>query len=422
MSADAYGCAISAALRDISCQVGPPSASTRTSSKSSLSLGVNAPKPDSTTKSTFGVSWPGRKPVTSTGTPVARASAIAPGPALVTTTSLARSSSGMKSTKPRTSVGVAKRTRARRRRSFSLRPQTATTCHCCGSHASTLTCFSRLPTPEAPAQSTLLTGCRRPEAQVDRQAEQLDAVRRHAPAQRDLARELGRSHHEVRLAEGPAAVEIDEVGDDRHQRARAPALLNGLVRDLVQQRMHREDDVGVVLLDQLDDHVAHASSKHRADGGERRLRVARVIHGAPRYPRALDDRRVQSREASHHGRPLRDEWVGDRDLAGGVELFQGVGQCPRRRAVTSARIAEEDQDPRRGALRRRTRGRRAGACVRLLGAYLRRAAARRAIHRMLYGASRNVTKTIAAMPMDTHRMVRLASSPGDNGGDPAWFC
>ena len=69
MSADAYGCAISAAFRDISCQVGPPSASTRTSSNSSLSLGVNAPKPDSTTKSTLGDSWPGKKPVINTGTP-----------------------------------------------------------------------------------------------------------------------------------------------------------------------------------------------------------------------------------------------------------------------------------------------------------------------------------------------------------------
>src|SRR5207253_612279 len=68
--------------------------------------GAQAPIRDATTKSTFGVSWPGRKPVITSGRPVARASAIAPGPALVTTRSQARISSGMYSTKPNTSIGV----------------------------------------------------------------------------------------------------------------------------------------------------------------------------------------------------------------------------------------------------------------------------------------------------------------------------
>ena len=31
--------------------------------------------------------------------------------------------------------------------------------------------------------------------------------------------------------------------------------------------------------------------------------------------RAADDRRIKRREAPHHGRALRDEWVGDRHLA-----------------------------------------------------------------------------------------------------------
>jgi len=53
------------------------------------------PTPDLTTKSTFGDSCPGRKPVITRGSPVASASAIAPGPALVTMTSQARISSGM---------------------------------------------------------------------------------------------------------------------------------------------------------------------------------------------------------------------------------------------------------------------------------------------------------------------------------------
>ncbi len=85
-----------------------------------------------------------------TGTPVASASAMAPGPALVTVTSHARISSGMKSTNPSTSVGVAKWTRARRRRSRSLRPHTATTCQGWDSQARTRTCFKSWPAPAAP--------------------------------------------------------------------------------------------------------------------------------------------------------------------------------------------------------------------------------------------------------------------------------
>src|SRR5581483_9647183 len=55
--------------------------------------------------------------------------AIAPGPAFVTTTSQARMSSGMLSTKPRTSVGVANSSSSSLRRTFSFLPQTAITCH-----------------------------------------------------------------------------------------------------------------------------------------------------------------------------------------------------------------------------------------------------------------------------------------------------
>src|SRR2546428_127597 len=181
---------------------------------------------------------------------------------------------------------------------------------------------------------------------------------------------------------------------------------------MVEQRMRGKDDVGVVLFHQVDDDVAHAPSERRTDGRKRGLVVARVIDRAPCDPRALNDGRVQRRQPAYHRRPLRDERVGDGDLAGRVELFECVGQRSCRRAMAAARIAEEDQNPGRAALRRWTRGCRAETGVRLLGAYLRRAAARRAIQRMLYWARRNVTKTIAPMPMKTQRIVRLASSPG----------
>jgi hypothetical protein len=41
---------------------------------------------------------------------------------------------------------------------------------------------------------------------------------------------------------------------------------------------------------------------------------------------------------------------------------------------------------------------------------------------MLYWDSRSVMKSIATIPMPTHRIVRFASSFGDSGGDPTRFC
>ena len=84
--------------------------------------------------------------------------------------------------------------------------------------------------------------------------------------------------------------------------------------------------------------------------------------------------------------------------------------------MSPARVAEQDEDPGRATFWRRRRGlRQAGADVRRVGAYLRRAAARRAIQRMLYWASRNVTKSIERIPIVTQKMVRLASSPAGSG-------
>jgi hypothetical protein len=40
---------------------------------------------------------------------------------------------------------------------------------------------------------------------------------------------------------------------------------------------------------------------------------------------------------------------------------------------------------------------------------------------MLYWDRRKVMKNMAAIAMLTHRIVRLASSPGESGGDPVLF-
>src|SRR5438874_1656533 len=149
MSDDAYGWASSSARRDISRQVGPPSASTLTSSRRSDSFGAKAPIPDSPTKGLL---------------------------------------------------------------------------------------FSRR---------------RRAKPEVDRQAEKLDAVGGHATAQRDLAGALRRRDHEVGLAERPSAMKIHQVSDHGHEGARPAALADRLVGDVIQQRMHGEHDVGVVLLQEL---------------------------------------------------------------------------------------------------------------------------------------------------------------------------
>jgi len=73
-------------------------------------------------------------------------------------------------------------------------------------------------------------------------------------------------------------------------RGAAGCITDGLVRDVVQKRMHRQDNVGVVLLEQVGDRVAHPASEHCADGRERRLGVARVVDRAPRHAGALDHR------------------------------------------------------------------------------------------------------------------------------------
>ena len=123
---------------------------------------------------------------------------------------------------------------------------------------------------------------------------------------------------------------------------------------VIQQRMDREHHVGVVLANLLVDRLAHSGAEHSPDGSKGRLGVARVVNGAPRRARTADDGRIEGREAPYHRRALRDEWVGDGHLAGGVEQFESVGQRTCGRAVTTTGVAEEDEDPGRGGGRRRS--------------------------------------------------------------------
>src|ERR1700674_2134215 len=221
-------------------------------------------------------------------------------------------------------------------------------------------------------------------------------------------------------AECPAAVKVDEVGDHGHQRAWPGAFSNRLVADVVQQRMDRQHDVGVMDFQQVGHCIAYAGAEDCADRGERRPGVAGVVDGAPGGSRPPDHRRVERRQSPDDGWALSDERVGHGDDAGRVEQLERVREGAGCRAVTAARIAEENQDPWRTACRRRLEWRRLRMVgVRRAGAYFRRAAARRAIHRMLYWASRKLTNTMAMIPMLTHRMVRFASSPGGSGAAPA---
>ena len=274
---------------------------------------------------------------------------------------------------------------------------------------------SMLVEPEPPAQGLLLPWRRGPEPEIDGQAEQFHAVGGHTPAQRNLSRTLGRRDDQVGLAEGPSPVEVDEVGDHRHQCAGPATFPDRLMRDVVQKRVDREHHVRVVLPEELEHDPAHARSEHRADGGERGLGVARVVHRAPGRPRPPDDRRVEGREPPHDGGPLPDKRIGDCDDAGWVEQLQRVGQGASRGAMPTTRVAEKNEHARRAAGWGWIEGEGLG--------YLRRAAPRRAIHRMLYVARRYVMKPIAMIAMLTQRMVRLASSPGDSAPPPGVrFC
>jgi len=152
------------------------------------------------------------------------------------------------------------------------------------------------------------------------------------------------------------------------------------VRDVVEQRVHGEDDVGVVLAYELTQDPTHCGTEDCADRGEGRLRVARVIDRAPRRPRPSDDRRIEGGKAADYGRTLADQGVGDSDSTRGVQQSQRLGQCVSRRAMTATRVTEENEDARRTAGRSRVEG---GGLR-----YFFRAAARRAIQRMLYAESR----------------------------------
>mmetsp|Transcript_42552 Transcript_42552/g.85377 ORF Transcript_42552/g.85377 Transcript_42552/m.85377 type:complete len:252 (-) Transcript_42552:436-1191(-) len=88
-------CAISAS------RVSSPRYWTTSAATSSGSL-LYSPKPISRTKSTFPDSWPGRKLLRTHGSPITEASAMVPGPALVTSRSEAAIHSSMLLTKPRT--------------------------------------------------------------------------------------------------------------------------------------------------------------------------------------------------------------------------------------------------------------------------------------------------------------------------------
>src|SRR6266550_4727403 len=314
MSDDAYGWASSWAFLDISRQVGPPSASTLTSSRRSASLGANSPNPESTTKSTFGDSWPGRNPVMISAWPGFRHRHVGRAHEL---------------------RHVFDETQNERWSREAVLGQSATQLlvspaddnhlplkFVCGegTHLLLQVAYARAAAhhqhgesffveAEAAAERLLLARRRRAEAKVNREPEQLDAVGRNPPAQGHLAGKLRRRDHEVGPAEGPAAMKVDQVRDHCHQRAWPVALANRLVADVIQEGVHGEDHVGVVVFQQLDHRFAHAMAEHGADRREGGSSVARVIDGAPRRTRPPDHRRVERRESFDHRRALSDQRI-----------------------------------------------------------------------------------------------------------------
>mmetsp|Transcript_23670 Transcript_23670/g.73966 ORF Transcript_23670/g.73966 Transcript_23670/m.73966 type:complete len:216 (+) Transcript_23670:208-855(+) len=113
---------------------------------------INAPKPLSTTKSTLPASWPGRWDDRRHGKPQQAASAMVPGPALVTIQSAAAIHSSMFSTKPRivasTPSGHARPSNSAFTSAFF--PQTTTTPAFWSDNASP-TAFATRPIPPTPS-------------------------------------------------------------------------------------------------------------------------------------------------------------------------------------------------------------------------------------------------------------------------------
>jgi hypothetical protein len=140
-------------------------------------------------------------------------------------------------------------------------------------------------------------------------------------------------------------MELDQVGDDGHERRPSTAALDRLPADVVEERVDRDHDVRRLAAQKLDQDLAHPLAEDGADDAEGEAGVAAVVNGTPGGPGALDERRVQPRQPADDARTFVDERVGSGYVRARLEQPDRLFQGGRRGAMAATGVGEEDQDP-----------------------------------------------------------------------------
>ncbi len=145
--------------------------------------------------------------------------------------------------------------------------------------------------PELRAQIVLAAGDV-VELRMNRMTEQSQTRRRHAARQRALVDFARRDDDGVRFGHEPRFVHFAEIGDDGNDRhVLHVRVVARAQRRVVEQRMHGDDDVGLI----ADEKIAQALAIERLAEAHQRLiaapSVGRIVE------RAVDRRRVAQRHA-----------------------------------------------------------------------------------------------------------------------------
>ena len=185
------------------------------------------------------------------------------------------------------------------------------------------------------------------ELRMDRMAEQMQTPRRHGARERALIDFAGRYDDGIDIRNEPRLVNLAEIGDDGDDRhvlhVRVVARAH---RGVVEQRMNRNDDVGLV----TDEEVAQTLAVERLAEAHQRAVAPASVGGV--VERAVDRRSVAQGHAIPESELRQREGAMRRDVLDprferlvGAGLFQGGHNRVRGAAVTAARVRDQQKRP-----------------------------------------------------------------------------